>query len=80
MDNQYVVIEYAGRVSTRVPVYHRTLKAVKQHYTRALKDKLDKVEILDGSNTSKFTWTKYRGDSKWTLQVTEKVPEEWDPT
>jgi hypothetical protein len=78
--NSYVVITHKNRVSTRLTEYHRTLSALKRHYTLALKDKLDKVEILDGSALTIITWTRYRGDSKWTLSVTERVSDERDPT
>lgn len=61
--SEYVLIEYAGNTSTRTTVYYTPLSTMKRRATLALKDRLDKVVIMD----SYQDWSRSRGDTKWVM-------------
>lgn len=61
--SEYVLIEYDGTTSTRSTVYYTPLATMKRRATLALKDRLDKVIIMD----SYQDWTRSRGDTKWVM-------------
>jgi hypothetical protein len=61
----YVVIEYSGQTVTRRTENHRTYTALKRYGTIALKNRLDKVEIIESDDCNVFTSTRHRGDTKW---------------
>lgn len=61
--SEYVLIEYAGTTSTRTTVYYTPLAVMKRRATVALKDRLDKVTIMD----SYQDWSRSRGDTKWVM-------------
>lgn len=61
----YVVIEYSGQTATRRTESHRTYTALKRYGTIALKNRLDKIEIIESDDYNVSTSTRHRGDTKW---------------
>lgn len=63
--SEFVLIEYEGTTSTRTTVYYTPLTVMKRRATVALKDRLDKVVIIQSDDLNVFTFTRLRGDTKW---------------
>jgi hypothetical protein len=62
---RYVIIEYSGQTITRRTEEHRTYTALKRYGTIALKNRLDKIEIIESDDHNVFTSTRCKGDTKW---------------
>jgi len=63
--SEFVLIEYAGTTSTRTTVYNTPLTTIQRRATIALKNRLDKVVIIQSDDLNVFTLTRRRGDTKW---------------